>query len=165
MAVDIDWVAFVKKFCTKTDNGYIYSNGHARQVICELLGREIIENAVDEYIFRGRDIGAELARHFLNTLKSDYAVDYIYSIYKSESDLEHRISAVELFRYVVTARSLDYYPELINDPNPEIRRWASYTIDQLIFQGYFSAEDLATEIEALKLLNPDLHHQLTEDSG
>jgi|JI10StandDraft_1071094.scaffolds.fasta_scaffold271135_1 hypothetical protein len=165
MAADINWEALVQKFCTKTEVGYIYSSEDARQAITELLGRETIESAVNEYIFRGHGIGAELARHFLNTLKSDYAVDYIYSIYKAESDLDHRISAIELFRYVVTARSLHYYPEIINDLNPEIRRWATYTIDQLIFQGYFSAEDLAAEIQALKRLNPDLHRQLTEDDG
>lgn len=161
MSSEINWEELTRRFCTKTETGFIYSSEDARQAINELLGRRTIESAVNEYIFKNSGIGSELARHFLNVLKSDYAVDYVYSIYKTEPSLDLRISAIELFRYVVTPKSLKYYPELINDPNTEIRRWATYTIDQLIFQGFFSTEDLAEEIQALEMLNPDLFHELT----
>ena len=165
MSPEIDWDEFTRKFCTKLEVGYVYSSENARQVINDLLGTSVIKSAVDTYIYRNSSIGAELARHFLNKLKSDYTVDYIYSIYKSEARTDLKISAIELFRYVVTPKSLTYYPELITDPNPEIRRWATYTIDQLIFQGILPAEDLKAEVQALEQLNPELFLELKQGDG
>jgi len=158
--MSINWNDLTEKFCCNNEGQYVYSSDDAKNVISQALGKEFIEDAVNFYVYNLPEDGSELARLVLSQLKSDYAVDYIFKLYSEEQNIEYKTVAIELFRFVVTKQSLKYYPLIIKDQNLEIRKWASYTLDQLLYQNIVDIEDISQEIEDLKEINVELYNKI-----
>jgi hypothetical protein len=131
----IDWAALAKELDCESRGGTKYARG----ALSSLLGDDAIREAVDYYI-SGRS-GAGLARSVLWHIHPRVGIEYCYQIFKEETDLDRRRSAVELLRVVADESALKWVPEFLDDPDEGIQAWGAGVVDQLLWSGFIYEVD------------------------
>jgi hypothetical protein len=115
----------------------------AQRAIAEILGKELIIDAVEHYLTGSS--GSELCRSVLSILRPEVGMNYCYELYREDTDPQRRRSAVELLPAISDERVLQWVPEFLNDSDPDVQTWGAGIIDQLMFSNFIS-KDGATEI-------------------
>lgn len=123
----------------------------AHRALAEILGDDAIKDAIEHYI-SGLP-GSELARYVLWNIHPKVGMDYCYEIYRQDSNLERRRSAVELLRFAADERALPWVVEFLNDADPEIQVWGAGVVDQLLYEG------MVTEADCVALINTIKNHE------
>ena len=141
----IDWEALAERLGCENCGGTHY----AQEALAEIIGTEAIKEAIDYYIARGA--GSELVRSVLWHIRPKSGMDYCYEIFKHETDLEKRQSAVELLRVVGDQRALRWAPEFLGDPDEEIQAWGAGLIDQLLWSDFVDEDDCAEILEQMRV--------------
>lgn len=155
----VDWEALARELGTLTDFGGEIGGSHLGiQAIEYILGSEFFEQAVEHYI--SSKPGFELARSVLLRLKPWLGMKHCYEIFKHSNNLVARRSAVELLRVVGDRKVLEWIPEFLADPDPDIQAWGMGVIDQLLFWELLFDEDVQPILEsALNHDNPYVREQ------
>ncbi len=131
---------------TKEDTFDKGSSTHQAKLALELiLGEEWIRHSVDMALTI--EPGAELAMQCLKQLSSEYAVEYAYSIYKSDSDEEKKRQAVWLIKHLAVPKSFQWVDEFLNDKN--VMGWGIGVLDQLLWCHEIDYEDNKEHIDSL----------------
>lgn len=113
-----------------------------------ILGDEAIREAVEYYI--SGESGSELARSVLWHIHPRAGMDYCYQIFKEETDLDRRRSAVELLRVVADESALKWVPEFLNDPDEDIQVWGAGVVDQLLWSGLIDEQNSRDLLDAME---------------
>jgi len=142
--MQIDWTALSEALGCESSGGTQY----ARQALSKILGDEAIKEAVDYYI--SEQPGSELARSVLWHIHPQSGMDYCYQIFKEETDLDRRRSAVELLRVVADENALKWVPEFLNDPDEGIQAWGAGVVDQLLWSKFIEEKDCLAILDSMK---------------
>lgn len=103
----------------------------AQAAIERLLGPQLIDDAVTEYLSHGE--WSELARSVLRLLRSPTARRVcLETIEGGEPD--RRRGATELLRAICTPESVELLRPLLADADPEVAMWAAKGIDDLAWE-------------------------------
>lgn len=121
------------------------STKDAKKALEIILGKEWIKQSVD--IALTIEPGAELAMSSLKLLSSELAVDYAYSIYKSDTDPERKRMAVWLIKHLAIEKSYQWVEEFLNDKN--VIGWGLDVLDQLLWREVIYYEDVSEKVNHL----------------
>jgi hypothetical protein len=108
-----------------------------------ILGEEFLKSAVDWCI--GGEKGSELSRSVLRHVHSNVALEYCYSIYKTNPDNQIRENALDLLKVIGDHRVLPWLPEILTDPSDTFRTLGIHILDQL----YFTHKSFGSEVKEL----------------
>jgi len=90
-------------------------------------------------------------------------MQHCYQIYKSNRSLAERSTAIELLRVVADERALEWVPEFLNDPDPNIQNWGVGVLDQLLWGGDVDADSCAALLDmARNHSNPSVREQAAD---
>ena len=150
--MEIDWNKIARK---------IGAIGHCstrlgNAAIVELLGEEIVQQAVDHYVAECGSHGAEVARQVLWNLQPERAMQRCYEIYRTDPDLQRKRNAVDLLRAVADDRVLPWVPGLLDDEDAMIQSYGGGVVDQLLWS------ELAT-VEACRELLAEMEHHANQN--
>ena len=123
----------------------------ACQAISKILGEEVICEAIEYYISGGS--GSELSRSVLWHINPRSGMEYCYKIYKEDSDMERKRSAVELLRAIADASVLEWLPDFLKDTDESIQFWGGGVLDQLTFKNLVRKEDCQDILQIMKTHN------------
>lgn len=121
------------------------STHEAKQALALILGEEWIRHSVDMALTI--EPGAELAMQCLRQLTSEYAVDYAYSIYRSDPDEERKRQAVWLIKHLAVPKSFQWVETFLQDKN--VMGWGIGVLDQLLWCNRIDYEDNKEHIDSL----------------
>jgi hypothetical protein len=154
MSEKISWQELAENLETITEVGDLGGTDLATQVLEYAIGADFFEDAVEHYIcFRP---GYELARSVLARLRTQSATLHCYKIYKTTESIIKRRAAVELLAVAGTAKTLEWIPEFLSDPDPEgdIPRLTMRILEQMLYRKVIS-DDKAKPMYTLALQHPD----------
>ena len=135
-----DWKKVGIKIGVLTHNDVLdkgVSTEDAKKALETILGEEWIQETVNTVITE--NLGTELALNCLKHLSSERAVNYAYSIYKSDPDLECKRMAVWLIKHLSVKKSYNWIEEFLNDKN--VIGWGIGVLDQLLWSEEIYSED------------------------
>ena len=133
--MDINWVELAQ-LCRERGTRS-YGSAEAMIALEIIIGEDTIRKAVDYYIDLKPE--HELARQVLWRLRPPSGMARCYDIFKSDTNLERRRSAVELLRVIADRRVLPWIEEFWADPDPGIQNWGAGVLDQLLWGGGMDA--------------------------
>ncbi len=136
----VDWA----ELASRLGCGCSGSSDLGKQALSEILGEPLIKEAIDYYI--GGGMGTELARSALTHINPRSGMDYCYSIYKNNPDIDRRRMAVNLLTALSDKSALKWVPEFLNDPDESIQNWGAGIVDQLLFKEFIDEEDCVDEL-------------------
>jgi hypothetical protein len=149
--MQVDWEALARGLGTIHEFGGESGGSQlGMQAIEQILGNEFFEQAVEHYV-SGKP-GFELARSVLLVTKPWAGMEHCYKIFKHSNSLIDRRMAIELLRVVSDRRTLDWIPEFLADPDPDIQIWGIGIIQQQLLW------DLLSDDEVRSILESALHH-------
>lgn len=144
----IDWLNIVNTLETLYPDGERGGSDVGHQALELILGVEAIRSAVDYYI-AGRP-GFELARSVLAIIKPFSAMERCVEIARSEADIEHRRSAVELLRMIADRRGIAWATEFLHDDDDGVQIWAAGIVDQLLWSGLAEPDDCGELLDEME---------------
>jgi hypothetical protein len=134
----VDWTALARSLGTLSDGGESGGTDGGRRAIIELLGPDVIRDAVEHYL--SCRPGFELARGALALLRPPVALEMCHDIFLRDTNLERRRAAVELMRWVLDARALPWVEECFTDADPGIQNWGASMLDHLLLGDHVEAD-------------------------
>lgn len=140
----IDWADLSRELDCEFSGGTKY----ARRALSKILGDDAIRESVDYYI--SGESGSELARSVLWHVQPRVGIEYCYQIFKEETDLDRRRSAVELLRVVADESALKWVPEFLDDPDESIQAWGAGVVDQLLWSNIIDEEDCRDILDSMQ---------------
>ncbi len=146
MAEPIDWEALAIRLGLFHSSGESGSSEAARAALEEIIGEARLIAAVDHYVSGAR--GSELARSVLWLLHSLASMQRCMQIFAESTDLDIRVSAVELLRVVADRRALEWIPRILADPDLGIQSGGIGIADQLLFSGLVLFEEIEPVLQA-----------------
>jgi hypothetical protein len=133
---NVDWEQIARQIGSIQENTPLgrYSelggSNFARKALIEILGEDLLRDAVDYYVDGGR--GSEVIRSILRLIQPRSAMDRCYDIYKSNVDIETRRYALTLLVHFADYSVLNWIYEFLDDPDEDINIWGACTLDQLL---------------------------------
>lgn len=135
-------------------------NNYAKLALEHILGEEWIKETVNTAL--SGELGSELAMNCLRHLSSEKAVDYAYSIYKLDPNIERKRMAVWLIKHLAIEKSYLWVEEFLNDQN--VIDWGIGVLDQLLWCNIIDYEDEKPKIDyLLKLADTNSNGLLREN--
>ena len=110
-----------------------------------MLGEDFFKSAVDQCIDGKPE--AEFAQDILVLVRSSIAMKHCYSIYKESEDLNRRIEALGLIRWIANERVIEWIPEFLDSPDYDVQCCAVAIIDQMLFKNIIDYDDLQPILE------------------
>ncbi len=141
MSEPIDWIELSRKI--GQDKSVIYGSYHATLAIEQIIGEDVIRQAVDYYVAWKPE--RELVYHVLWRLRPWSAMQRCYEIIHLSADREDRRAAVGLLSVVGDERVLDWIDEFLADPDEWIQQGAINILDQMLFGGGIRYNEPAME--------------------
>jgi hypothetical protein len=153
-AARINWEKLAEELGTlerTSDEGRIErgSSDLARRALELIVSPASISATVDDYVSGAP--GAELARSVLWLLRPPSAMARCWEIYRCETEIWKRRSAVELLRVVADERVLPWIATFLKDEDAEIQSWGIGVLDQLAFSKGIDREQCAAILEQARL--------------
>ena len=134
MIESVDWRVLAEKLGTIswTENGRGESGGTgvACDAITEILGSELLRDAVDFYV--SGQPGNQVARSVLLLLKPRVAMERCLEIFRSPIDEQEAADAINLLKMVADRHVFEWIPEFMDSGNVGVRVWTLGIIDQLL---------------------------------
>ena len=149
----IDWEKLAIKVGAIQGGNESGSGIFACKAIEELIGVQNIRDAVDYYINGGA--GSELARYVIWNIHPWSAMEYCYEIYKSNTEIERKILAVELLRVAADERAIPWIKEFLLDSTSQIRGWGFGIVDQLLWSKLVDEDDMSELLELAESIDDD----------
>src|SRR5262249_7036530 len=134
------WRELAARLGTLHADGERGGDYYGRQALVELLGADMLRDAVDYYL--NREVGSELARSVLHLLRAAPAADRCLEVYQTETDPNKRAAAVELLRVVASECHLPWVLRFFNDPDPAIQNWGAGVLESIWNLGVMRWEEL-----------------------
>ena len=153
MSEPIDWIKLSRKI--GQDKSIIYGSYYATLAIEQIIGEDIIRQAVDYYVAWKPE--RELVYHVLWRLRPWSAMQRCYEIVHSDADREDRRAAVGLLSVVGDERALDWIDEFLADPDDWIQQGAINILDQMLFGGGIRYNEPAMEKVDRLLASAETH--------
>ena len=153
MGEPIDWVEVSRKI--GQDKSIVYSSSFAMLAIEQIIGEDVLRQAVDHCVAWGRE--SELTRHVLWRLRPWSAMQRCHEIVHSDADREDRRAAVGLLTVVGDERVLDWIDEFLADPDDWIQQGAINILDQMLFGGGIRYNEPAMEKVERLLISAQTH--------
>lgn len=147
MSSTYDWEALARAAGSLGEFSETSGTDDARRALTRILSEENLVGAVDYYI-SGRP-GSELARSVLRLLRPSCAMQRCYEIYRSDSALPRRRTAVELVRFICDKQALPWVSEFLADPDDVVQMWGAGVVDQLLWDHSVEVEEVAPLLEQL----------------
>jgi hypothetical protein len=127
----VDWETLAQQLGSFRSDGEFGGSDLGRQALTLIVGADALRAAVDHYV-DGRP-GSQLARSVLALLRPAPAMERCLELFRSDSGVETRRTAVELLRVVADARGLGWVDEFLSDPDEGVQVWGAGLLDQLLW--------------------------------
>lgn len=132
-ATRVDWQALARDIGVSRDGRSGTTVQDYRRALEILVGEDVIRAGVDHYVRGGE--GMDLVPGVLSRIRPRSAMERCYQIFKTDTDIQARRSAIDLMRMVADRSALVWVPEFLADPDQGVQSWGIEVVEQLLWTG------------------------------
>jgi hypothetical protein len=155
----IDWESIARKVGSVIGGAQIGGDHLAREALEILIGEEQIRKAVDYYVEWGP--ANELIRSICWLLAPWSAMQRCYEVFRTETDMDRRLNALDLLVVTADARTIPWVEEFLDHDEIVIQNFGARMLDQLIFSGRVDISDVESLVmKAEQHPNPSVRERI-----